>query len=292
MNYVKSPVKNVITVSKLVTLHYFELGSEFCFAGERHDFWELVYIDSGSARVLAEEEELCLTQGELIFHKPNELHSLRANDNIRAAVFVITFESRSPAMKAFERRICTLPGELKSLISAMIDEGRRAYELPYFDPYLSELTPRRDAPVGAQQMLRIYLESFLIMLLRSGMPCRSNDGGFKMTQLYDDPLTMRVIRYLEENLCRRLTIGDVCTEIGYGKTHISERFRQVTGYGIMEYFGLMKIAEAKRLLCERRRNVSEISELLAFESPQYFSRRFKAATGVSPTEYIRMTSSF
>ena len=37
---------------------------------------------------------------------------------------------------------------------------------------------------------------------------------------------------------------------------------------------------------------SEISELLGFESPQYFSRRFKAVTGLSPTEYSRIVSSF
>ena len=291
MNYVKSPVKNIITVSKLVTLHYFELGPEFRFAGERHDFWELVYIDSGSAKILAEDEELCLTQGQLVFHRPNELHTLRSNGGMRAAVFVITFEAKAPAMRAFERSVFTLPSGLKSLVSAMIDEGRRAYELPYFDPYLSELTPRADAPAGAQQMLRIYLESLLIMLLRSDPPHR-NGGGFRMTQLYDDPLTMKVIRYFEENLCRRLTIGDVCAAAGYGKTHVSERFRQTTGYGVMEYFTLLKISEAKRLLRERRRNVSEISELLGFESPQYFSRRFKAVTGLSPTEYSRIVSSF
>ena len=292
MNYVKSPVKNVVIVSKLVTLHYFELGPEFRFAGERHDFWEMVYIDSGSAVVTAEEDELRLSQGQLIFHHPNEFHAIRSNGDIRAAVFIITFECRSPAMHPFERSLFTLPSELKSLISAMIDEGRRAYDLPFFDPYLSELVPREDAPVGAQQMLRIYLESFLIMLLRKDIPRRDEGGSLRFTQLYDDPLVAEVIRFLEENLCRRISMADVCAEIGYGRTHVSEKFRTVTGHGVMEYFTILKIAEAKRLLRERRRNVGEISELLAFESPQYFSRRFKELTGVSPAEYIRISANF
>ncbi len=292
MNYVTSPVKNVISISRLVTLHYFELGPEFGFEGERHDFWEMVYADSGSARVTAEGEELCLSQGQVVFHRPNELHTLRANGNLRAAVFVITFVSRSPAMKAFERSIFTLPSELKSLISAMIEEGRRAFELPFFDPYLSGLTPRAHAPVGAQQLLRIYLEGFLIMLLRSGLPPHNDVGGFRLAQLCDDPMVTRAVRFLEENLCRRITVGEVCAAMGYGKMYVSRRFREATGCGVTEYFTLMKLAEAKRLIREKRLNVSEISELLAFDSPQYFSRRFKAMTGVSPTEYARMTSSF
>ena len=35
----------------------------------------------------------------------------------------------------------------------------------------------------------------------------------------------------------------------------------------------------------KREKSAEISELLSFENPQYFSRVFKRVSGMSPTEY-------
>ena len=67
--YVKTQLKNVINISKIVTVHYYEFDKNFVFDGETHDFWEMVYIDKGRVQVKRDEEELVLSQGEIIFHK-------------------------------------------------------------------------------------------------------------------------------------------------------------------------------------------------------------------------------
>jgi YesN/AraC family two-component response regulator len=43
--------------------------------------------------------------------------------------------------------------------------------------------------------------------------------------------------------------------------------------------------EAKKLIREGKYNFSQISEMLFFDTPQYFSIKFKKHTGMSPMEY-------
>ena len=59
----------------------------------------------------------------------------------------------------------------------------------------------------------------------------------------------------------------------------------VSGYSIINYFTMMKINEAKRLIREGKYNFFEISEMLMFSNSHYFSSVFKKYTGMTPTQY-------
>jgi hypothetical protein len=45
--YYKYKIDKVVNISKIVTIHYFELSKDFSYPGESHDFWELHYVDKG-----------------------------------------------------------------------------------------------------------------------------------------------------------------------------------------------------------------------------------------------------
>ena len=45
--YSGTRLRDEIVISELVTVHYFELAKDYKFPGERHDFWEFVYVDKG-----------------------------------------------------------------------------------------------------------------------------------------------------------------------------------------------------------------------------------------------------
>ena len=66
--YIKTRPKTVVDVSKIVTIHYYEVGKGFTFEGESHDFWEMVYVDKGSVCITRDGEEIILSQGDVIFH--------------------------------------------------------------------------------------------------------------------------------------------------------------------------------------------------------------------------------
>ena len=62
-------------------------------------------------------------------------------------------------------------------------------------------------------------------------------------------------------------------------------FKSVTGLGVMEYYRLLKIERAKRMLREGEGNITQVADRLGYASVHYFSRYFKQATGMTPTEY-------
>lgn len=95
----------------------------------------------------------------------------------------------------------------------------------------------------------------------------------------------KIITYLENNVHRSLTLDDVCQDNLIGRSNLQKMFRAKTGGGVMEYFCRLKIEAAKRLIRQGGQNFTEIAHALGFSTIHYFSRRFKAITGMTPTEY-------
>ena len=59
-------LKKEITIDQIVTIHYFELLKDYKFMGERHDFWEFLYVDKGTIIV----QEMCIRDRSKTKHFP------------------------------------------------------------------------------------------------------------------------------------------------------------------------------------------------------------------------------
>ena len=91
--------------------------------------------------------------------------------------------------------------------------------------------------------------------------------------------------YMNNNIYSTLTLKDLCSHFFLGKTQLCKIFRENTGKSPMEYYAELKISEAKKLLRENERSVSQISDSLGYSSIHIFSRAFKKAVGMSPKSY-------
>jgi hypothetical protein len=97
-----------IHVRKLYSVHYFQYMSDFSFPGESHNFWEFIYVDSGTVNVTAGRRHLTLNRGNILFHKPNEFHSVHANGVVSPSLVVVSFTCHSSCMSAFKGQLLTL----------------------------------------------------------------------------------------------------------------------------------------------------------------------------------------
>ena len=127
MNYKCLESEKYIHIKGLYTFFYFEHGSNYFFPGEQHDFWELVYVDSGKISAVADNFGYIVEQGEIIFHKPNEFHTLASSPNEPHNILVTTFETNSPAMDFFKNKIFTLNSKQKKILSLMLEEMKKAF---------------------------------------------------------------------------------------------------------------------------------------------------------------------
>ncbi len=280
--YIKTKPKTVINVSSIVTIHYHEFGPAFIFTGETHDFWEMVYVDKGCVQIQTDAETLSLKQGELIFHAPNEFHSLRALDSA-PNIFVISFHCASAAMARFVKYRTLLDRTLKAYLASIIREAESTYVIPKNDPDLKELKQRKDALLGGEQLIKTYLEQFLIFLLRS--MTNTTAPSFPQRETHADPLVDAIRQHLLTHVEQNIRIEDLCRKFDYSRSYLSRRFQAQTGHTLAAYATQLKIGEAKRLIRETDLNFAQISTRLSFENPQYFSRVFKRITGMTPTEF-------
>jgi len=71
----------------------------------------------------------------------------------------------------------------------------------------------------------------------------------------------------------------------YGITqyHLIRIFKEKTGCSPQKYRNLMLMEKAKQLLTDTQLNINEISDMLGFSDPLYFSRLFKKTVGVAPS---------
>ncbi len=281
--YVKTQLQNVVNISKIVTIHYYEFDKNFVFAGEKHDFWEMVYVDKGSVEIQRNDEKIVLSQGEIVFHRPNEFHSIKAL-NSSPNFFVVSFVCNSPAMAYFEKYHTVLDKTLKSFIASIVKESEHTYIIPKNDPLLKKLVKKENAAIGGEQLIKTYLEQLLILLMRNITKLGKTDV-FPSKESMESHLVVSVKAFIQDNLEKPFRVSELCAELGYSKSYLSRIFQQQTGGTIANFAIREKIKKAKRLIRENAMNFAQISDRLSFDNPQYFSRVFKRITGMTPTEF-------
>ena len=279
--------ERVFNIEKIITLFYMELSKNFYYDGESHDFWEMVYIDKGEMVCTADKNRFILKSGEMTFHKPNEFHNLSGNNSVAPNISIITFECKSRAMKQFEGKIFRLSAEEKSLLSTVFAEGLSCFRLEdEHNPLLQRMEKISPNPFGSSQMTKNLLEIFLIKL------CRNTDVVSKtMRQSYvidgeDVPYHVKeILDFLQDNVYGRITVADVARHVGKSESTVKQLFSLYRQSGIIKYYNGLKIKEARKLIREGKYNITQISDMLCFDNPQYFSKCFKLYSHMSPREY-------
>lgn len=273
-----------IEVRRLYSVHYFEYAGSYTFPGERHNFWELLYVDKGAVSVTAGDRDFRLGQGQIVFHAPGEFHALSAV-GVAPDLVVAGFQCDSPAMDFFQGRVCAVQGEERSLLGRVVAESAAAFSTPLNSPGTTQLERGDSPPFGAEQLVCAALEELLIRLIRRAVSRPEAGTQPQTAPVENNSMLEQVTAYLEQRLDLPLTLEEICRDNLVGRSQLQKLFHAHTGGGVMAWFGAMKIDAAKRLIREGRLNFTQIAARLGYQSVHYFSRRFRIATGMSPSEY-------
>lgn len=278
-----------LAIRKLITFFYREMPKDYFFAGERHDFWEIVYVDKGEWDVSVDGRTFHLEQGDLVFYGPNEFHRGGAAQKSAPNVIIVSFECDSSAMAHFaEQRVFRLDEKDRAALAALVKAGLEAFDPPIDSPNMRKLYRRAGAPFGSEQLIRNHLENLLIHLIRrSRLPATAEKPPSAAKENRDHEIAAEVAAYLKANMAEDLSIDELCRTFRISRTQLGRAFKQQTGQGVLEAFNRFKIERAKSLIREERLSFTEIAESLGYSSIHYFSRQFKKLTNMTPTEYAR-----
>lgn len=279
MNWVHYEVSDKIKINSFVSAFEMELNNGFSFTGESHNFWEMMYVSEGNVCVSSDDCIFELSENEIIFHKPMELHKFHIANGSHAKILVMSFDLCGECVSSLENLSIRLLAHQKDLLYNILSLLRKnSTKNP--DVYLKYITALKTQPLFSQQ-LACTTELFLLSVIDSS-------SVVTMSNTPDAAVFKKSVHLMEAFIEDWISVPSIAKECNVSISYLKKIFNKYAGLGVHKYFLKMKIIRASALLKEGK-SVTEVSDTLNFSSQNYFSIVFKRETGVSPLSYKRNT---
>lgn len=287
-NYVPFPVQKYFEISNIYSVYYFSIQHDFFEEEEHHNFWELIYADAGRIFITADDETIYLQEGDIFIHKPNQKHALRGDNQNSSRIFIVSFECQSPDMLYFVNKLLKATDTDRAFIRSILTVAKSTFEWVENKPLIHTLTKLENAFPGNFQILSNTIELLLLNIYSQTQS--KNIRPYLSKDLFDDPVIVSVIDYLENHIFEDFTTNDIAKTLNFSVSRITSYFKTRTHYSIIEYFNILKIEKAKILLKDTNKNIAQISRELNFCDQHYFSTVFKKYMKITPREYKKIVS--
>ena len=82
-----------------------------------------------------------------------------------------------------------------------------------------------------------------------------------------------------------LTLKNLASKLGYSEFYTSKKFKEISGMQFRDYLSNRKLAFALKEIRDTNRGILDIALDYGFSSHEAFTRSFKSAYGIAPSEY-------
>lgn len=161
----------------------------------------------------------------------------------------------------------------------VIYSGSSATYAYLFKEMIQELQTCR---TGFEELLEMYLRQIFLLIQRSWEERKPTVSSY----LQEEVDYAR--KYFNEHYNEDISIEDYAQSRGMSVSWFLRNFKQMTMKSPMQYILSIRINNAVSLLETTDYNVTEISTIVGYDNPLYFSRIFKKQKGVSPSDYRKM----
>lgn len=261
-------VTEFFRICRLYTAFTKKLEQDYFFAGQQHDFWEVVIVSDGQVGVTAGTDVFILSKGQAVIHEPMEFHRIWVEGNGEAEILIFTFSADN------------MPKYTDKLFSYVDIDGarsvlhslRRTFTTGKMD--VTGIAP--DSGLNCQSALK-KLELFILSLLsqESAMPSVPSRSAANY---------ISIVKVLEENVSQSLSVSDIAQLCNMGQVNLKQTFSRYAGIGVMQYFNRLKVMRATEMI-RQGATVQEAADSLGFANQNYFSTVFKRVTGRNPSSY-------
>ena len=278
MQFKLHSIKDVLKITRIANVHFFDFPKDFVTVDDKHPFCELIYVSSGAVAVKSDDFNGMLAKNQFIIHAPNSMHSLSCPKNEQTTVIIIGFECDAEKLYFFAQKAIDLGENEVKQLAEIIKESRNVFAPPYDVP-LYVMNKKKKQVFGNEQLLKNLLESFLIGLIRKYEYCEKNEHenlGFEISE---------IIKYVDNNFTEKTTIEQLSFIFRTNRSTLCKEFKKATGKTLTEYSNDKKVEYLKHLLLSTEQSIQEISERSGFSSVPNFYAFFKKHVGVTPIEF-------
>lgn len=274
----------------------------FSFSGESHNFWEAVYVISGTVEITEDCRVYQLNNGQMILHAPMEFHKISSADGTSPHVLVLSFETTGCLPQRLQEGVfCLNPKEQEEYVQ-LFHQILQLYPYYYPGPVRLEwmayhlenegfteralttgstavLSDSSEDPYAAQEAME-RLSLFLIRL------SRNHHAKESLSLTRDAVLYQKLVKTMNDHTHDNLGLEEIAALVPVSVSYMKVLFKRYAGVSPKAYYSHLRLFEAIQLL-ENGLSAEETSEKMNFSSPNYFSYFFKNMTGLPPVSYIK-----
>ncbi len=96
------------------------------------------------------------------------------------------------------------------------------------------------------------------------------------------------IAYINDNLEQNLSLAEIAAIAQMSPHYFATLFKQSTGIAPHQYITKCRVERAKHLLANRELSVTQISQLVGFQSQSHFAKVFRKYIGVTPQAFKKV----
>ena len=105
------------------------------------------------------------------------------------------------------------------------------------------------------------------------------------TSQLDKEFMEKVMETIYKELANsELSINDFCKMLNMSRTSVYNKIKALTGQGPNDFIRIVRLNKSKELLLTRKYTIAEVSTLVGYSDPKYFSTCFKKQFGTSPSK--------
>ena len=191
-----------------------------------------------------------------------------------------------------------------ALVHAKEQMAEKRYALPIIEAYINLFTTRLmlfmdEAFYLGQEIyqtgdrLKTLLRQIDLLDLISALMkilLLTNDLLQNSAKNADMGIIKDVTVYLKERFTEKITLKTVAERFFINAAYLGQLFKRKTGVSFHDYLLKLRMEKAKQLLVATNKSISEISNEVGFDDPNYFSASFGKIEGITPREYKKRIS--
>jgi two-component system response regulator YesN len=123
-----------------------------------------------------------------------------------------------------------------------------------------------------KNIMRVYIEKTINELTTS-------------RQMKINSIIEKADKYLEENFTEDITLDDIARVVNLSPYYFSRFYKEASGRNFIDRLIAIRIDKAKFYFQNTDLSLKEVSGMVGYQDPNYFSKLFKKMTGYTATEY-------
>ncbi len=253
----------------------------------RHGYFEVTYLCSGSGNYHIQDRLLPFNEGDLAIIGSTLYHRIEGQSSSPLTIAAMFFEpdiiccdganDSTEYLTPFLLQDANFPhivpaetGVPRQVLDMML---RIRAELP-------ASTPR------SRLALKTYLKMLLIHLVNQFAQYAGTVETFRRQQEALDRLRP-LFRYLGENCGDLIQVGHAARICRMSESHFMSLFKKVTGISFVAYCNHFRIERAQALLARTDESMANIGQQVGFCDQSYFGTVFRRIVGMTPATYRR-----